>query len=112
MCADGIEALVPNGVFRNTGRKDNDDKSGQKENILVPRNGILYKDRNRCCHMCTLFVSETEFDRSMSWLGKGAKTTRTITFPDTIRTVKDDAFKDNRSLRSAVLNEGLGELKG
>ena len=57
-------------------------------------------------------VSETKFDRSMSQLARGAEGTRTITFPSTVREVEYDAFEDNWSLRSAVLNEGLEILEG
>ena len=32
-----------------------------------------------------LFVSETEFDKSMSRLSYGARNTRTISFPGTVR---------------------------
>ena len=59
-----------------------------------------------------LFISETWFDRNMSYLVNGAENTRTIIFPNTVRKVRCDAFKGNRSLRSAVLNEGLERLKG
>ena len=60
------------------------------------------------------FVSETQFDRNMSWLVHGANSIRTIIFPSTVRDVSETVFKTNRSLRSAVLNEGLerlGELR-
>lgn len=54
----------------------------------------------------------TEFDRSVSWLGQGAEAARTIIFPNTVRRVSETAFNGNQPLRSAVLNEGLEELKG
>ena len=58
-----------------------------------------------------VFVSETEFDRNMSQLARGAGNIRTITFPSTVREVEYNAFEDNRSLKSAVLNEGLEKLE-
>ena len=48
----------------------------------------------------------------MLYLVHGAENTRTIIFPNTVRETKYDAFTDNQSLRSAVLNEGLERLEG
>ena len=62
--------------------------------------------------MRRLFIAETEFDRSMSWLGKGAEAARTIIFPNTVRKVSETAFNGNQLLRSTVLNEGPEELMG
>ena len=76
-------------------------------------NTIMYKtDKRYKRSYAQLFVSETEFDRSTSRLVRGAEGIRTITFPGTVRDVKCNAFMSNRSLRSAVLNEGLEQLWG
>ena len=76
-------------------------------------NMIVYKADRRYKRSCAqLFVSETEFDRNMSQLARGAEGIRTVIFPNTVRDVKCNAFMGNRSLRSAVLNEGLERLWG
>ena len=72
----------------------------------------MYQTWNIYGSVTRLFVLETEFDRSMSWLGKGAEAVRTIIFPSTAKEVRISAFCGNQSLRSAVLNEGLEELMG
>ena len=61
-------------------------------------------------HGLWLFVSETGFDRNMSWIARGEKNIRTISFPNTVREVEYNTFAGNQSLRSAVLNEGLEVL--
>lgn len=78
----------------------------------MPRNYVLYRPNSRKDRACWLFVSETELDRNMSWLEKGAAVIRTIVFPNTVREAENHAFRNNKSLRSVVLNEGLEELSG
>ena len=73
---------------------------------------VMYKNRWDRQSNIQLFVSETRFDRSMSQLAYGAKGTRTVIFSSTIKGVEYNAFEDNRSLKSAVLNEGLERLEG
>ena len=75
-------------------------------------NMVMYKNRWDRQSNIQLFVSETEFDRSMSQVVKGAKGARTVTFTSTVREVKYDTFKGDQSLRSAALNEGLEILDG
>ena len=83
------------------------------EQVAVPASCVRYAwDARAYGPQPRIVVSGVELCRDMTSIFGGSDGIRTITFPDTIRTVKDDAFKDNRSLRSAVLNEGLGELKG
>ena len=53
-----------------------------------------------------LFVTETEFDRSISQLVKGAKNAKTIIFPNSIRENFGTAFSYT-SVQSVVLNEKL-----
>ena len=61
-----------------------------------------------------MFVSGTEFDRSVSVLAKGAKDVKTVTFPSTVRAARSGAFSGDygmeRPLESVVLNEGLERL--
>ena len=71
-------------------------------------NMIMYKiDRWDEQSDIQLFVSKTEFDRSISYLVNGAESTRTVIFPSTVRDISYDAFAGNWSLLSTVLNEGL-----
>ena len=56
------------------------------------------------------FVSGTEFGRDISQIVWGAKSVKTIIFPNTVRDVCDGAFRDTTVL-SAVLNEGLETLR-
>ena len=74
-------------------------------------NMIMHKKRWDRQSNIQIFVSETEFDRSMSQLVKGAKGARTVTFPSTVREVEHGIFEGDQSLRSAVLNEGLEQLR-
>lgn len=57
-----------------------------------------------------MFVAETEFSRNMMEITAGAEKVRTIRFPNTVRRASNYSFADNKSLRSAVLNEDLEEL--
>ena len=63
-----------------------------------------------------MFISGTEFDRSVSVLAKGAENIKLITFPGTVREARDGALseqgKDARVLESVILNEGLEKLGG
>ena len=56
-----------------------------------------------------LFVSGTELARDMSCVVRGARSSKTIAFPSTVRKVLDGAFLYT-SVRSVVLNEGLETL--
>ena len=53
-----------------------------------------------------LFVSEIEFDRSISRLMKGTTDAKTIIFPSTVRETYERAFSES-VLQSVELNEGL-----
>lgn len=82
-----------------------------REIIFVNR--IVYERDEELAHSkIQLFVSESEFDRGISIIVKGARTVRTVIFPDTVREVKCGAFDKNQFLKSAVLNEGLEILEG
>lgn len=56
-----------------------------------------------------VFVSGTELARDMSRVIRGARSTKTTTFPSTVRKVLDGAFSDT-SVKSVILNEGLEVL--
>ena len=53
-----------------------------------------------------LFVSEMEFNRSMSQLVKGARETKTVVFPNTVRENSERTFSYS-ALQSVILNDGL-----
>ena len=55
------------------------------------------------------FVSGTDFTRNISQIVRGTRYAKTITFPKTVREVKDSAFR-LATILSVVLNEGLEEL--
>ena len=98
VCADAVEVLVPNRVFRKDGLH-------RDRPQIAHLNGVAYKpsageDRVR------IFVSGTGFDRDMAQVVRGQRGIRTITFPSTARKVLDGAFHST-ALRSVVLNEGL-----
>ena len=76
-------------------------------------NGIVYMiDKEKRQSGIRLFVSKSEFDRSVSTVVKGAETVRTIIFPSTTKKILVGAFEDNKYLRSVVLNEGLERIEG
>ena len=58
----------------------------------------------------TPFVSGVEFNRNMREIIESEDRIRTITFPETIKTISQKAFFKNRRLISAVTNEGLEML--
>lgn len=55
-------------------------------------------------------ISGVEFDRHMRVLIRGSNGIRTIIFPSMLRTVRQAAFCEVKSLRKVVLNEGLEVL--
>ena len=97
IASKGLRPCQWSDSFRNTTR-------------AAPTNTVEFyiSRRYRACWI-QLFVSETEFDRSMSQVVKGSRGSKTITFPSTARSVLECAFQGT-PLRSAVLNEGLREL--
>ena len=68
---------------------------------------VMYRAKTRA--ETRLFVAETEFDRNMSRLMKGAIDAKTIIFPSTVRDTYERAFSYS-ALQSVVLNEGLETL--
>lgn len=52
-------------------------------------------------------ASGIEFDRFMTKVFGGSDDIRTIIFPTMVRTIRQGAFHDVKSLQAALLNEGL-----
>lgn len=76
-------------------------------------NGVIYTiDKERRLSGIQIFVSESEFDRSISTVVKGTEEICTITFPSTVKKVLAGAFEKNECLKSVVLNEGLERIEG
>ena len=97
-CRDGkcIEFVHKNASVR--------DLDGTK---TVPRNIIMYTASKRDVRTV---VSGVEFGRDMKEIFGGPYDIRTIIFPNMVRTVRQGAFRDVKSLVSVVLNEGLETL--
>ena len=57
-----------------------------------------------------IIVSGVYFDRGMKTLFVGPDDIRTIIFPSMLKTILQSAFCDVKSLRKAVINEGLEML--
>ena len=55
-------------------------------------------------------ISSVGFDRGMKTLLRSSEGTRTIIFPSMLRTIRQGAFCSVKSLRKAVINEGLKVL--
>ena len=51
-----------------------------------------------------------ELNRNMTQITAGSRSTKTVTFPVTVRKVRDGAFGRGNLLRSVVMNEGLERL--
>ena len=106
-----MEVLVPNRAFRLL--EQNEDNSGSTDGKITFMNGVIYTiNKEEKCSQIQLFVSESEFDRSISTIVKGAETVRTVIFPNTTKTVLAGAFENKECLSSAVLNEGLERIEG
>ena len=119
-CVDGLEVRALHKTFVRKAKKIRNDWLGWLRQMraeerdtdhVTPVSGIMYRvhQSNRSSR---LFVSRTEFDRSMSQIARAAKDIRTIISPNTVRNILDGAFEATR-LRSVILNEGLekfGEL--
>lgn len=76
-------------------------------------NRIVYTiNREREQSVTQLFVSESEFDRSVSTIVKGPKETKLVIFPSTTRHARAGAFAESQRLKSVILNEGLEKLEG
>lgn len=73
---------------------------------LVCSNSILYTGSGRT----RISAQRIEYDRAMAEISGCDSDTRTVIFPPGVRTLGQNAFLMKRSLRSAILNEGLEVL--
>lgn len=87
-----------------------DEGDGKYQN-RPPRSEIQYaKDRWTQTQRPTPIAAGVRFNRDLKEILKGHSQVRTITFPKTVRAVKFEAFSGQKTLLSAVLNEGLETL--
>ena len=94
-CVDGVDVLVPNETFRFPEWNENSSDSTYSEMTFM--NGIVYTiDKERRLSGIQIFVSESEFDRSVSAISGGAQKARTIAFPSTVKDVRSCAFKRSK----------------
>ena len=77
-----------------------------KESTL-PRSGVRHVRDAQKLLQPRITISGVEFDRRMKTLFGGSDSIKTIIFPSILRTVRQSAFYGVKSLRKAVLNEGL-----
>ena len=111
VCADGTHITVPNRAFRQSEYDDNGFISTDNETVFMNR--VVYRQTEENTQSrIQLFIAQSEFDRSISAIVKGAETVRTIAFPGTTKEVRSRVFEKNEYLRSVVLNEGLERIEG
>ena len=90
-----MEVLVPNRAFRLS--EQDEDSSDSTDGEITFMNGVVYTiDKEERRSTIRLFVSESEFDRSVSAIAGGAQKVRTITFPSTAKDVRSGAFKKSK----------------
>lgn len=77
------------------------------ETRTVPRNVITYMVSKKEPRTC---ASGVEFSRDMKKVFGGPDDVRTVIFPEMVRTIRQGSFRGVKSLKSAVLNEGLEVL--
>ena len=77
--------------------------------VAYPSDGLKFDngDHGRQTLLC---IAKTTFDRGMSRLVKAADDARTITLPNTVRDIQQDAFYQASQLRSLITNDGLETL--
>ena len=73
---------------------------------MLPANAVCYAPRSEL----RITVSEMRYDRCMTELFGASKGIRTIIFPSTVRAVYPGSFSWLKSLRAALMNEGLETL--
>ena len=98
-CPDGKYVRVPH---RSAKVRDLD---GMK---IILRNCIRYTAGKKEIHVT---VSCTGFDSSVTKIFGNPDNIKTMSFPKTVRAIKQKSFCGMRSLRSIVLNEGLRILR-
>ena len=79
--------------------------------MFINRVAYKRKEKTEQSRVC-LFISESEFNRDISILVKGAKSIKLVTFPRTVRDAHTGAFETSGRLRTVVMNEGLERLEG
>ena len=78
----------------------------------VPKNALVRrKDQFLSTVNSKFFISGAEFTRDVSGLIRGTQGSRTFMSPGSLKVVCDYAFELAGSLISAVLNEGLEEIR-
>lgn len=101
VCRDG--EAVP--VMRRTASvRDLDERK------TVPGSGVAYARDDSGALLPRIEVSGVEYDRGMETVFGGSDGIRTMTFPNTVRTIRQSSFHEAKSLRAVVLNEGLEVL--
>ena len=107
-CVDGLGVQVPRtaAVGDASANPANVVIRGDRECVLpAPRSGILYTWGRDSLHPSPrLFVSGTEFSRSMKELVRGAAGARTVCAPTTVEAVRSCAYQDAEALRTVVLD--------
>ena len=110
-CVDNIDIATQSKVFQLPGL----DESGfvGTDSKVVFMNRIVYKKTEKDVRLrIQIFVSESEFDRSISAIVKAANDIKSVTFPNSIKEARTGVFKKNKQLSSVILNEGLERLDG
>ena len=97
-CQDGELIKVPH---RSANVRDLDQTKS------VRRNMIRYSAGKKELRTC---ISGVEFGRDMKKIFGGPDDIRTIIFPKMIRTIRQGSFRGVKSLKSAILNEGIETL--
>ena len=111
ICTDDTHIAVPNRAFRQSEHDEDGFVSTDHETIFMNR--IVYRRTEENTQSRTqLFIAQSEFDRSISAIVKGAETVRTIAFTGTTREIRSRAFEKNECLKSVVLSEGLERIEG
>ena len=110
ICADGTKIVISKRVrqFRAQNQDENTRDDTNNQNQTSTANVIQYqREAQDESPRLRLFVSGTEFNRNMAEVVRGTDGTKTLTFPNTIKTVQKDAFQRISSLGSVLLNDGL-----
>ena len=111
MCADNTRITVTNRAFIQPKCDEDGFVSTNNETVFINR--VVYRrTEEHAQSRIQLFIAQSEFDRSISVVVKGAEDIKSVTFPGTIRDAHSTVFEKSAQLRSVVLNEGLERLEG
>ena len=98
--------LVYIDIIRKTANIRDIDETGE-----VPNNSVRYtRDKQTQVPVPRIEVSGVEYTRDMETILGGSDGIRTIIFPNMVRTVRQGSFREVKSLRTVMLNEGLEAL--